>query len=240
MKKELITVRTGCQDVWNAFMLNNASFSSNDIPLCPSTAKEIPEKLISYEEAKRIHKMEMSKGNNSYKVNVFVHFYIDDQKFDGKRTSIWTFPEIAKNILDHFSGIIAPDFSTYIDFPDPLKRWNFYRMYSFGYWYGSLGNQVYCNARWGTPDTWDYCFDGIPYGNPVAIGTVASGLKKLVNRPLFDDGLLELVKRKAPSIILVYGSTKYDIFDDLKAKGIRIIAYPSQTSEAYARRKSDE
>ena len=30
-----------------------------------------------------------------------------------------------------YSGIIAPDFSTYSDFPKPLKLWNIYRMNAF-------------------------------------------------------------------------------------------------------------
>lgn len=234
------SVRPGCKDIWNAYMLNNATFSKHDIPRCPTTAHDIPNRLISYENAKRIHNLEMKMENDDYHIDAFVHFYIDDQKFDGKESSIWTFPEAAVNILRHFSGIIAPDFSTYLDFPDPLKRWNLYRMNSFGYWYGSLGHQVYCNARWGAKDTWEYCFDGIESNSAIAIGTVASGLKQLINRSLFEDGLFELVRQKNPSTILVYGSSKYDCFDELKKKGIVIIAYPSQISQVYARRSVNE
>ena len=231
-----ISIRSGCKDVWNAFMLKDATFSENDIPICPTTAYEVPSRLISYVEAKRIHKESLVKGNPNSKVNAFVHFYIDDQGFDGKRTSIWTYPEEAEKVLCHFAGIIAPDFSTYIDFPEPLTKWNYYRMNGFGYWYGSLGNQVYCNARWGKRDSWDYCFDGIVNGNPVFIGTVASGLRQVINRPLFEDGLFELVRRKKPPVILVYGSANYKCFDDLRKQGIKIISYPSQTSEAFCRR----
>lgn len=238
--KENLSVRAGCKDVWNAFMLQGASFSENDIPLCPTTANEIPSRLISYEEAKHIHNCELERGNANYKVNAFVHFYIDDQGFDGKRTSIWTYPDVAEKVLCHYDGIIAPDFSTYLDFPDPLKRWNYYRMNSFGYWYGSTGHQVYCNARWGAKDTWNYSFDGIRYGDPVAIGTVASGLRRLVNRPLFEEGLFELVARKHPPFILVYGSANYKCFDAIREQGVKIISFPSQTSEAYLRRKSYE
>ena len=44
------------KDIWNAFMVEKAEFSEHDIPLCPTTASVIPKALISYEEAKKIHK----------------------------------------------------------------------------------------------------------------------------------------------------------------------------------------
>ena len=131
------TSRNGLQDMWNAFMVRGAKFSVNDIPLCPTTATSLPAKLISYDEAKCIHKKEMRRGNGDYHVDAFIHFYIDDQKFDGKRTSIWLYYDNALEIIRHFSGIITPDFSTYADFPEPIKLWNFYRMNAFGYWIGS-------------------------------------------------------------------------------------------------------
>ena len=31
--------RSGCKDVWNAYMCEGAHFSRNDIPLCPTTAQ---------------------------------------------------------------------------------------------------------------------------------------------------------------------------------------------------------
>ena len=68
--------------MWNAFMLEEAKFSVNDIPLCPTTATAVPTRLIAYDEAKAIHKKEMSCGNHNYHVDAFIHFYIDDQKFD--------------------------------------------------------------------------------------------------------------------------------------------------------------
>ena len=82
------TSRKGLQDMWNAFMLRGAKFSPNDIPLCPTTATAPPSKLISFDEAKAIHRKELRKGTSNYHVDAYIHFYIDDQKFDGKRSSI--------------------------------------------------------------------------------------------------------------------------------------------------------
>lgn len=51
-------------------------------------------------------------------------------------------------------------------------------MLSFGRWISQFGIPVINNVRWGTEETWEYCFDGIPYNSIVAIGTVASGINK--------------------------------------------------------------
>lgn len=232
--------RAGLHDMWNAFMVRGAQFSSNDIPLCPTTATTLPVALISYCNAKSIHKKEMRCGHTDYHVNAYIHFYIDDQKFDGKRSSIWLYPEKALEIIRHFSGIIAPDFSTNADFPDPIKRWNFYRMNAFGYWIGTCGISVISNGRWGTQETWGYCYDGNPTDSMIAIGTVASGINRLKNRSLFDEGLFEMIRILRPHTIIVYGSANYPCFDSLREQGIQIVSFQSDTCKAYAGRRRHE
>ena len=231
------TNRNGLRDMWNAFMVEGAEFSANDIPLCPTTAKEPPSRLISYDDAKTIHRKALRKGNLDYHVDAYIHFYIDDQKFDGKRSSIWLYPEKALDVLRHYSGIISPDFSTYSDFPEPLKLWNMYRMNAFGYWISKRGISVISNVRWGTEETWRYCFDGNPCNSMLAIGTVASGLRLLENRPLFETGLRHMIETLRPHTIIVYGSTNYACFNELKEQGVHIVAFSSKTSEAFAGRK---
>ncbi len=232
--------RSGLLDMWNAFMLKGARFSPNDIPLCPTTATTPPSRLISYDEAKSIHRKEMQNSNVDYHVDVFIHFYIDDQKFDGKRSSIWLYPKNALEVICHFAGMIAPDFSTYADFPEPLKLWNFYRMCTFGYWVGTLGIPVISNVRWGTEETRRYCFDGNPQKSMLAIGTVASGIRLVKNRLLFETGLFYMVDLLEPHTIIVYGSANYPCFDILRKRGIHIVSFPSKTSEAFARKKQYE
>ena len=226
-------IRSGCTDMWNAFMVRGAKFvPGSDIPICPCTAKTIPKKLISYVEAKHLHKIN-STANPAYHIDAFVHFYIDDQKFDGPKSSIWLYPHKALEVLRHFSGVITVDFSTNADFPDPIKRYNTYRMRAFGFWLSSQGISVINNVRWGTKETWDYCFDGIPYNSIVAIGTVASGIHKLENRFDFEIGLFKMIEMLKPRTIIVYGSANYACFKKLAQTGIQIIPFPSDTSLAF-------
>lgn len=233
--------RTSCKDLWNAFMVEGATFSSHDIPLCPTYFPSgLPKELISFAEAKTLYNREIRSGNSDFHHDAFIHFYCDDQLFDSVHNSIWLFPEKALAVIRHFKGIITPDFSTYSDFPDPIKRYNTYRMRAFGYWCKSMNIPVINNVRWGTPETWKYCFDGIERNSVICIGTVASGLRELENRADFDEGFHEMIRILTPETIIVYGSSRYEVFKEVQKIGIEIIPYMSQTNAAHQIRKGGD
>ena len=83
-------------------------------------------------------------------------------------------------------------------------------MNAFGYWIGTLSIPVISNVRWGTEETWHYCFDGNPQNSMLAVGTVASGIRFHKNRPLFEDGLLYMADKLQPHTIIIYGSVNND------------------------------
>ncbi len=225
--------RSGCKDIWNAYMVKDARFAiGSDMPICYTCTGTIPIELIAYDDAKMLHK-KLIKKNPNYHVDKYVHFYIDDQKFDGDRSSVWMYPEILVELLRHFAGAISPDFSTFADFPDAIKRYNIYRMRAFDVVFQKNNIPVLPNVRWGTSETWSYCFDGIPMNGIIAIGVVASGINKVVNRKYFKDGLMKAIELLEPHTIIIYGSDNYDLFDDLREQGINIIAFPSKTNLAF-------
>ena len=219
-------------------MCEGARFSNHDIPFCPTTATDLPERIILWDEAKRLYKNALARKDISFFCNAFVCFYMDDYKFDGVR-GIWNNSSYALKVLRHFAGVITPDFSTYQDFPEPLKLYNTYRMRAFGYWYGMIcGHAVINNVRWGTPESYRYCWDGIPKNSMVAIGTAGGSPRKLADRRRFEDGLNEMVRVLCPHTILVYGSDHYACFDSLRAQGIHVLAFPSKTAMAFERRRA--
>lgn len=82
---ETSKVRSDLRDVWNAFMLEGASYTRNDIPICHTTAVAPPEEVITWKEAKSIYKKHLVKKDKDFKHKAFVCFYMDDYKFDGTR-----------------------------------------------------------------------------------------------------------------------------------------------------------
>ena len=112
-------------------------------------------------------------------------------------------------------------------------------MRTFGYWYGTLlGYPVINNVRWETEETFSYCFDGIPRNSIVAIGTVASGLRKLQRREIFSKGLFKMVEVLSPRAIIVYGSDRYFFFDELRDK-IQIIRFKSDREISFEGGKNE-
>lgn len=243
MKKEMMcgimNPRKGCKDVWNAFMCEGVYFSRNDIPYCHTSATEVPNDVITWEEAKAIYKKRISTKEYDFAYDAFVCFYLDDYKFDGPR-GIWHDSKSALNVLRHFAGVITPDFSTYQDFPEPIKLYNTYRMRTYGHWLGKNGIAVINNVRWGTQETFRYCFDGIDTDSIIAIGTVGGSPRKHHDRKRFAEGFEELLKVLRPKTIVVYGSAEYPCFEKAKEQGIQIVSFKSQTARAFERRKNDE
>ena len=235
-KTKLIDARSGLRDIWNAFMVDGCEWTDTGFPYCPNTTEEKPKSIITFEEAVQIYNYERRNGNADFENEAFVGCFLDDYKFDS-RNGIWQNWKRAKKILEHFEGIITPDFSTYLDFPDPLKRYNTYRMRAWGYWWGKLGHKVINNVR-GDFLCLDYCFDGIPKNSIVCIGTVASELKRKENQVLFEEWILRMYEELTPHIILTYGSAGLPIFKQLREKGVTIEEYPSKTCLYFRNRKA--
>lgn len=232
-------VRAGCKDVWNAFMAEGASFGKYDIPFCPNTSSEIPKDQVTWEEARQIHRRHIARKERNYFENIYINWYIDDYKFDNSR-GIWHDYNFALKVIRHFAGVITLDFSTYQDFPYPIKIQAVYRTRTFGYWLGKQGIKVINSVRWGTSETYEYCFEGIPKNDIVSIGTVGGGPRKHIDRARFEAGLYKMVEVLNPHTILVYGSANGQCFDTLRNRGIRIVSYQSATARAYERRKHHE
>ncbi len=229
--------RPGNIDIWNAFMCEDAKWSKNDIPFCPTILKGLPKDVITWTEAKSIYRKKIKEDPNFFE-DLFICWYIDDIKFDGLRTGIWASPKRALKILKHFRGIITPDFSTYQEFPFPLKIYNTFRMRAFGYWIGKNGLEVINNLRWGTDETFKYCADGIEQNSVVAIGTVGGNPKRIQDRKRFENGLFYNVKQLKPHTIIVYGSANYSCFEKIREMGIRVVTYEGETSRYFSRRKN--
>ena len=193
-----------------------------DIPECPCTAKNIPINLIYYNDMEE---------NRSYLG--FVHFYMDDYKFE----SVWNHPQAALKKFKRCDGVITPDFSTYQDMPIALKIYNTYRMRAIGYWLGKNGVQVINNVRWGTPETYKFCFDGIPRNSIVCTSTVGC-LDDKHDEERFVEGLAKMIEVLNPSHILMYGKKGRKFFDKYIEQGLSVTFYdPPNTHKVVCKSK---
>ena len=236
-KPEIRTSRAGIKDMWNASLAQGASWSVNENPRARTTATVPPNDVISYKRAKELHKV-LHCSNPKYKINSFIHFYIDDNCFDGKRSGLWASPEKFFQMASHFAGIIGPDFSIYADFPKPLKEFQIYKMRLMEFACIEREIPVIVNARWGSPSTWRYTIDEFPENSMLAIGTVASRLKYLENRHAFEAGFFNLLEKKFPHTLIVVGSANYSCFKQAKEAGIQVIQFDSDTAKYFKGKKA--
>jgi hypothetical protein len=107
----------------------------------------IPNNLIGFNYAK-----------TSKDKNVGIHFYLDDYQFE----RLWNKPEDYTDILKQYECILSPDFSLYMDMPMPMKIWNIYRSRLIGQYYQNQGIKVIPTLSWAEPETFKFCFEGIP------------------------------------------------------------------------------
>lgn len=129
-----------------------------------------------------------------------IHFYVDDYQFE----RIWNDPHKYINILRDYDCVLTPDFSLYMDMPRSMKIWNVFRSRLIGQMMQDEGLVVIPTVSWAEPETFDFCFDGLPEGGVMSISTI--GVKQDKNAlEIWKAGTTELIKRKKPSTLLVYG-----------------------------------
>ena len=129
-----------------------------------------------------------------------IHFYVDDYQFE----RIWNDPHKYIDVLRDFDCVLTPDFSLYMDMPMSMKIWNVFRSRLIGQMMQDEGLTVIPTVSWAEKETFDFCFDGLPEGGVMSISTV--GVKQNETAlEIWKAGTTELLKRKKPSALLVYG-----------------------------------
>lgn len=130
-----------------------------------------------------------------------VHFFLDDYRFE----TVWARPARALEHLRRYRVLLTPDFSLYADWPLVVQQWNVYRSRWCGRWWQSLGFQVIPTVSWSTPESFAFCFAGLPRQSLVAVSAQGVRLDEPAQRACFLAGYREMVARLAPSTVLAYG-----------------------------------
>lgn len=172
----------------------------------------MPEKLIGFNYAK-----------SSAAKAAGIHFFIDDYQFE----RVWSYPEKYVDVLKQYDCILTPDFSLYIDMPMPMKIWNVYRSRQIGAFYQAKGIKVIPTISWAEPETYCFCFEGVPEGSIVAVSTV--GIKKnKKSLQIYNDGIAAMIEHISPGKIIEYGG---DIGTDYQS--VEVVRYGNEVTDKW-------
>lgn len=138
-------------------------------------------------------------GNNDFIGTA--HFFIDDFKFE----RVWNKPKKYLNVLKRYGGVLSPDFSLYTDYPIALQIYNTYRSRWCGRYWQDHGINVIPTVEWSTPESYEFCFQGIEEGSTIAISSMGC-LRDKNALKLFKQGFNEAIKQLKPEKILFYGT----------------------------------
>lgn len=142
------------------------------------------------------------------------HFFIDDYQFE----RCWANPRRVADWLRPYSCVLGPDFSLYMDMPLPMQRWNAYRSRALCLIWQREGMAVVPTLSWSTPESYEFCFDGIPEGGTVATSTVGVMADEM-SLAVWRDGMAEALRRVQPTRLLLYGSVPEFDFGDVEVVG---------------------
>lgn len=105
----------------------------------------------------------MALTSKSY--DATVHFYIHDYQFE----RIWRALGRYVECLRRYKSVISPDYSQYVDMPYAQRLWNNYRGKFVGAVLQTKGISIIPNVTWSLPNSFEYCFDGLPQNSIIAI-----------------------------------------------------------------------
>ena len=171
----------------------------------------IPDWLVAYRARVRSPKFDFSRAA--------VHFFLDDYRFE----TVWARPLRALEHLSKYRTLLTPDFSLYADWPPVMQQWNVYRSRWCGRYWQELGYQVIPTVSWSTPESFTFCFAGLPRNSLVAVSALGVSMDEPMRRERFMAGFHEMTERVAPSEVLAYGRLPAEAY------GLApIITYPAR------------
>ena len=152
---------------------------------------DLPERIIAFNEA-------MSVSQTDY--DAIVHFYVSDDRF----IRLFREPEKYVPKLKQYKYVLSPDMSQYLEMPYYSRYANNCHNKAMAQYLQRQGVHIIANVTWSQPDSYDYCFAGIPCGTTIAINS--NGVNaRIDSKYLWYRGYEEALKRLQPTRIIRYG-----------------------------------
>jgi hypothetical protein len=142
---------------------------------------------------------------------IVLHFFLEDYRFE----IVWNEPIRGVNAVkrDCIWAACSPDFSLWSDQPLTLHLWNTYRSRWVARFWQQHGVIIIPSINWSTPDSYAFCFLGIP---PQQIVTmyVAKRMQPF-EREYFLAGYQAMLDYLQPRHIIWFGDVLSDITDTI-------------------------
>ena len=151
----------------------------------------LPKRMVPFHEA-------MCSTQTDF--DAIVHFYEHDFQF----MRLFRAPEKYVSKLQKYSYVISPDMSQYIDMPYYSRYANNCHNKAMAQYLQQRDVHIIANVTWSLPDSYDYCFTGIPENAVIAINS--NGVNAYPDSKYFwHRGYEEALRRLNPSRIIRYG-----------------------------------
>lgn len=147
-------------------------------------------------------------------LNGAIHFFLDDYRFE----RVWTKPAAAFDRIETVGAALTPDFSIWRDMPLAMQIWQTYRARWVGAYWQYNGIEVIPTVSWGDPETYEFCFEGLPENGTLAISSV--GVRGEEATDYFKAGVDAMMATLHPTDLIVYGKLPFDL-------DTRIHTYPT-------------
>jgi hypothetical protein len=138
-----------------------------------------------------------------------IHFFTYDWNFE----AAYAKPEATLEKLDQYYVLLTPEFSTYKDMPLVLQAYSTFKNRWCGAFWQRHGMKVIPTIAWGTPASYEFCFDGVEQGGIVAVSTYA----REDNEKGFMHGYNKMLDAIKPSAIVCYGDPFPNMRGNIKA-----------------------
>lgn len=185
------------RDVHNLRLLASLH-AANPIIGIPSLKRYCPNaisKPIAFHEARALYR------KRGHLKGYFVHFFIDDDLFECIRKS----PERYVKMLKSADFVVAPDFSTYRNFPFTVLLKNAFDNMLLAAYYQKEGVRVVANIIWASPIFYDYTFSGQPTDSVICISSKSVDLRDRKGVRHWLHGYKEAIKRLNPKMVIRIG-----------------------------------
>ena len=162
---------------------------------------DLPTRILAFHEA-------MSSTQTDF--DAIVHFF----EYDFQFMRLFRNPDKYVPKLKQYRYVLSPDMSQYIDMPHYRRYANNCDNKAMAQYLQREGVNIIANVTWSLPDSYDYCFAGIPENMVIAISSNGVNANK-DSKYLWYRGYEEAIRRLKPTRIIRYGQKMPDEREDI-------------------------